>query len=87
VKDYVEYCNYNSSNASVNTDGDGCGDGREVASVNGDMVVTSADIGIVASAFGAVPNGSYKIDLDVNKDGVITSGDLGYVGSKFGPCP
>jgi hypothetical protein len=84
----IEYCFYNSNPLSANTDGDGCGDGREVASVNNDMTVSAADLGLVASEFGAnYPTGSYKVAFDVNKDGSITSADLGFVASKFGPCP
>jgi len=40
---------------SANSDGHGCSDGREVASVNGDQSVTAADLGLVASKFGACP--------------------------------
>jgi hypothetical protein len=87
VKDYAEYCNYHSDRNGSNTDGDGCGDGREVASVNGDQVVTSADLGIVAASFGPASGPNYLPDFDVNKDGTITSGDLGFVASKFGACP
>jgi hypothetical protein len=87
VKDYVEYCYYSSNTHSANTDGDGCGDAREVASVNGDMVVTSSDLGIVASSFGPSTGANYVADFDTNKDGNITSADLGFVASKFGACP
>jgi hypothetical protein len=88
LKDYAEFCYYNSNPNSANTDGDGCGDAREVASINSDLVVTSADLGSVAAEFGAnYPIGSYKSDFDMNKDGSVTSLDLGFVASKFGACP
>jgi hypothetical protein len=88
LKDYIEYCYYASNANSTNTDGDTCGDAREVASVNNDTSVTSSDLGIVAAAFGpSYALGSYKSDFDFNKDGSITSSDLGFVGVHFGSCP
>jgi hypothetical protein len=87
VKDYVEFCYYDSNKSNANTDGDGCGDGREVASINADTVVTSGDLGAIASRFGPMTSGIYVADFDGNKDGSITSGDLGFVASKFGACP
>jgi hypothetical protein len=87
IKDYVEYCNYNSNPRSANTDGDGCGDAREIASVNDDNGVDSRDLGTVASSFGLSTNPLYIADFDTNKDGVIASNDLGYVASRFGQCP
>jgi hypothetical protein len=84
-----EVCKYNSNPNSANTDGDGCGDGREVASVNGDQSVTAADLGLVAASFGAyaLPAPADKADFDQNKDQNITAGDLGLVAARFGACP
>jgi len=83
----IEVCGYNTDPNNANTDGDSCGDGREIASVNGDFAVTSADLGSVAAAFGPSSNPNYHPDLDISKDGNITSSDLGLVASRFGACP
>jgi hypothetical protein len=87
VKDYVEFCYYNSDRLSAETDADGCGDAREISSVNDDHGVDSRDLGMVASGFGPSTNATYVVDFDVNKDGVIASNDLGFLASKFGQCP
>ena len=87
LSDGVEYKNYNSNPLSTNTDGDLCGDAKEVSSVNGDYVVNSADLAIVASAFGTSTSGRYVPDFDPNKDGAINAGDLAFVAHNFGTCP
>jgi hypothetical protein len=87
LQNRTEYCFYNGNTSSTNTDGDGCGDAREVMSVNNDQVVGSADLGLVAGEFGAYPVGSYRVAFDPNKDGTIGSADLGLVAGKFGACP
>jgi len=87
VADRVEACAYNTDPNATNSDGDSCGDGREVMSVNADFAVTSADLGLVATAFGAGPNPPYRAQFDVNKDRIITASDLGLVATRFGPCP
>jgi hypothetical protein len=84
IRDYVEFCFYNSDPYNPNTDGDVCADGKEVASVNNDTTVNVADLGLVASEYGQSPP---KLrNMDVNKDGVINPADLGIVASLFGPC-
>jgi polyhydroxybutyrate depolymerase len=92
LSDAIEFCYYASDPHDANTDGDLCGDGREVMSVNADRAVTAADLGLVAGAFGAYAAGpppypAYLVDYDVNKDGSITASDLGLVASRFGACP
>jgi hypothetical protein len=92
LSDGAEVNFYGTSPASPDTDGDGCSDGREAASVNGDRAVTASDLALIASRFGPsrLPDGKFdpvKLNLDFNKDGVITAGDLGAVASLFGNCP
>jgi len=71
INDGIEFRGYNSSLTSANGDGDGCGDAREIASVNNDMAVTSADVGLVAAAFGRTDMPVY----DVTKDGIVSAAD------------
>lgn len=72
---------------STNTDGDACGDAREIASINGDTTVNSIDLQQVAGAFGPSTNPAYIADFDTNKDGSINAIDLQFVAARFGPCP
>ena len=52
LKDYIEFCHYNTSRSEDDTDGDaavdGGDDGCEVASINGDRIVNSLDQGMLA---------------------------------------
>jgi hypothetical protein len=83
----VEVCFYNSSPTNANTDGDACGDGREVASLNTDLTVSSIDQGILAAELLRTPPPPKLTNMDFNKDGVISSIDQGYQASRFGSCP
>jgi hypothetical protein len=83
----VEFCFYATDPFSANTDGDSCGDRREIMSVNADQAVTAADLGLVAGEFGAYAVGSHRVHFDVNKDGAVSSADLGQVALAFGSCP
>lgn len=87
VLDRIENCNYGSNPASTNSDGDGCGDGREIASVNSDSVVNVADVGMVASEISRVGGPPKIVNLDINKDGAYNVADRGIVASLFGACP
>jgi sugar lactone lactonase YvrE len=87
VSDRVEFRFYNTNLSSPNTDGDTCGDGREVASINGDNTVNVADMGITASRFGNSTTPQYLVQLDTNKDGTINVADMGIIASLFGACP
>jgi hypothetical protein len=84
LPDRLEICNYNSNPNSQNTDGDSCVDGREVASLNADLVVSSIDQGLLASEYGAVP--PHLVNMDLNKDGQVSSIDQGIQASMFGAC-
>ena len=85
--DRIENCHYGSNPASANSDGDGCTDGREVASVNGDAVVNVGDVGMVVSEIARVGGPPKIVNLDINKDGVHNIADRGIVASLFGACP
>ena len=89
LKDYIEFCNYNTDRTLTDADGDkaldGGTDGCEVASFNSDRIVNIADRGMLAQAV-SVP-AKRHVNLDVNKDGVWNIGDIGFVASFFGQCP
>ncbi len=89
VNDAREFCYYGTSTGSTNSDGDGCGDRREVVSINADLTVSATDLSQVASAFGlyVVPNLPHFLNFDVTKDGNINATDLSQVAQGFGPCP
>ena len=83
--DRAEVCFYNSNPNNTNSDGDNCGDGREVASLNADLVVSSGDQGMLAAELLRPP--PKHVNFDLNKDGVISSGDQGIMANRFGACP
>ena len=92
VRDYVEFCNYGSNRNSIDTDGDaaldGGKDGCEVASLNGDRIVSSIDQGMLAQ--GISGSAGYTTNVDINKDGVLSSIDQGIMASFIvpsGQCP
>ena len=65
---------------------DGCPDGREIASINGDRAVTSIDLSQVAQAFGLPGAPPYFAHFDINLDRKISSIDLSTVAQRFGAC-
>ncbi len=87
VTDSREFCYYGTSSLSTNTDGDGCGDGREIASVNGDLTVSATDLSQVAQHFGPAAGPLYLVAFDITKDGNINATDLSQIAQRFGPCP
>jgi hypothetical protein len=92
LRDALETCYYNSSTSTTNTDGDTCGDAREVANVDTNTVVGAQDLGIVASAFGSYGTPpalgiDWRINMDVDKNGTVNAADLGLVAGRFGGCP
>jgi glucose/arabinose dehydrogenase len=86
----AEFCFHASSDASADTDGDGCDDATEVASVNGDLTVSSIDLSQVAQSFATsgytLPASALNADFDINKDAKISAIDLSQVAQRFGPC-
>jgi hypothetical protein len=83
----VEICHYNSNPNSANTDGDACGDAREVASLNGDNIVNVADMGLLAAEISRPAPPAKISNMDLNKDGAWNPADSGYLASRFGACP
>jgi hypothetical protein len=89
VLDWREFCFYNTNPNVVNTDGDSCNDGREVASVNAASAVDVLDLSIVAGESGTytLPGPPNKVDYDVTKNGVIDVLDLSMISGVQGNCP
>lgn len=81
-----EYCNYSTDDTLQNTDGDTCSDGKEIASINGDLTVSAIDLNQVAGAFGPYPGVNYIADLDFTRDLNINATDLSQLAQRFGPC-
>lgn len=86
IQTRIEVCFYNSNPNNANTDGDVCGDGREVASLNGDFVVNIADRGLLSTEFTRPPPPAKIVNMDLNKDGVLNVGDVGWLSARFGAC-
>jgi hypothetical protein len=89
VLDGRERCYYGTNTASANSDGDPCGDRREIASINGDTQVNVLDLQQVAAEAGAyaLPASNVKRNYDVSKNGVIDVIDLSIVAGASGVCP
>jgi sugar lactone lactonase YvrE len=92
LRDALESCFYNTHPFVVNTDNDACGDAREVMSMDANLTVNAADLGLTASAFGTygtppAPGNEWRVNMDPDKNGVVNAADLGLVASKFGACP
>ena len=85
--DGFEFRFYNSSPSNVNTDGDVCRDGKEVASINLDTQVNSIDLAQISQHFSLAGQPLYIVSFDVNKDAKISSIDLSQVSQQFGVCP
>jgi hypothetical protein len=92
IADRTEFCFYGTNINSNDTDNDrttdGARDGCEIASLNGDRVVSSGDQGMLAAGIsGSQP---YTVNVDINKDGILNSGDQGLMASFISPpgqCP
>jgi hypothetical protein len=90
----VEYCGYNTSESTTDTDGDmaldGARDGCEAASLNADRVVNSGDQLLLASEIARTPPPAKLASMDINKDGGVNAGDQLVMGSLIAPtgqCP
>ncbi len=102
IRDYVEFCNYNTDPTDVDTDKDQDGfpagaagltkDGCEAASVNNDRAVNSGDQALVAIEIAREGSQTLRLpSMDINKDGGVNSGDqlllvLGFI-TPGGQCP
>ena len=92
VQSRIEFCFYGSSPNIAETDADasvdGAKDGCEIASLNGDRIVSSIDQGMLAQ--GISGSAGYTTNVDINKDGVLSSIDQGIMASFIvppGQCP
>ena len=85
--DSREFCFYGTSANFTDSDNDGCTDGAEIASVNGDTKVDSLDLAQIAQTFNAigytVPAAPHIVQFDVNRDRKITSIDLSLIAQQF----
>jgi hypothetical protein len=86
IPDGIEFKSFGTSLHVVDSDGDGCSDGIEVASVNMDRVVSSGDQLLVAVSYGLSSNPAYVAPFDISRDGAINSGDLLVLARLFGHC-
>jgi CSLREA domain-containing protein len=94
IQSRVEVCHYNTDANDSDTDGDLDGspagptkDGCEVASLNSDRIVNSADQLLLAAA---LTTPFYIVSFDLNKDGSISSGDqllMASLVTPSGQCP
>jgi hypothetical protein len=87
LPDRLEYCYYNTSTSTNNTDGDLCTDGREVASINTDTQVNVLDLHQIAIASGIIGSPTYIVDFDLTKNGIINVMDLQVAALHAGICP
>jgi CSLREA domain-containing protein len=92
ISDRIEICYYSTNPAATDSDGDrlldGGRDGCEIASLNGDRIVSSGDQGMLASGISGAT--VYHVNIDINKDGLLNSGDQGLMASFISPpgqCP
>jgi hypothetical protein len=74
---------------SADSDGDGCGDRREIASINGDLTVNSIDLGQISAEVGTYtsPGSAVKVNFDLTKDGAINVIDVNLAAAALGACP
>lgn len=83
INDGVEFKGYNTSPLSLDTDGDGCPDGREIASVDGNTIVNSIDLLLIANRLDRAD----QPVQDIDKNGFINSLDLALGAKLFAPIP
>lgn len=87
----IEICGYNTDPTVADTDGDGAKDGCEAVSINGDLVVNSADQLLFAQEHIRVLGGGVGLpNLDLNKDGNYNSIDqlqMAFLIMPSGQCP
>lgn len=86
VLDGIEFRGYHTDLLEDDSDGDGCADGKEIASLDALESVNAIDLQQAALSFGPGRSPAYIRDFDVNKDGQINSLDLQFIARQFGPC-
>ncbi len=91
----VEFCHMNTSDSTIDSDGDrtttGTQDGCEAASLSNDRAVNSGDQALLGREIAREPNQTLRLrNFDINKDGGVNSRDqLAQVlfFSPIGQCP
>ena len=84
--DGVEVKGYGTNPLNINSDGDRCTDGKEVASINTDANVNSLDLLQVAKSYGLGGSANYVPNMDINKDGRVNSTDMFVAYRQWGYC-
>jgi hypothetical protein len=86
---FRELCFYGTNPNNINSDGDACNDGREMASQNGPGAVDVLDLLIIASASGSYdpPGEPVQVNADLTKNYNIDVLDLQSAAARSGPCP
>ncbi len=79
INDAIEYKGHSTSPTSVDSDGDGCYDDSEVASVNSDKLVNGIDLYVTSIGIGSPGNAT----VDANKDRSVNVADLYIVATNF----
>jgi CSLREA domain-containing protein len=89
VQDFRERCYYATSITTSNTDGDACGDRKEIMSVNASQAVDVIDLQQVAAETGiyALPGMPVQVNFDVTKNARIDVIDLQQIAAAAGNCP
>lgn len=94
ILDWREVCHYNTSITSVNTDGDACGDAREIASINANNAVDVIDLQQIALEAGTYlyPGTPVEVNFDFRRNiggpaSAIDVIDLQGVAALAGACP
>jgi hypothetical protein len=86
VPDFRETCYYGTSPLAIDSDGDGCPDGKEIASVNADAIVNVIDLQQIAQSAGPAVDPDYVVNFDVTKNGAIDVIDLHQTAVQSGAC-
>lgn len=89
--DAVEVKFYGTRTTDDDSDNDNCGDGAEMADVNGNRNIDVIDLGIVAGNAGSIRNIAGELDQlkqnsDFNKNGTVDVIDLGAVAGHVQNC-
>lgn len=85
-----EFCYYRTASNNLDTDSDGCRDGREVGSINesnGVDVIDLQQIAMEAQGVYALPGNVVEVDFDLTKNGSIDVVDLQRAAAVSGNCP
>ncbi len=87
IRDGIEFRFYNTTMTSTNTDGDACGDAREIASIDAGNGVSAGDQLLLVLEIMRIPPPAKLRNFDLNKDGAVNAGDQLFMVQFFGMCP